>query len=58
MTLMKKSIDDNAYRSSCRATNGHRTQFTGIGAIVPTTNTVPLSTVSKAGDVSLSAPLT
>lgn len=44
MTLMKKSIEERAKRSSCLATNGQITQFTTMGTAVPTKKDRPLAT--------------
>ena len=49
---MKNSIDDSAPRSSCRATKGQSTQFTIIGAIVPTKKAMPLWTANNVTDAS------
>jgi hypothetical protein len=52
MTLMKKSIDERAKRSSCLATNGQITQLTTMGTAVPTKKDMPLATASTVVDES------
>lgn len=49
-TLIKNSMDESAYRTSCRATKGQKTQLTMMGAVVPTKSTRPLCSASRAAD--------
>jgi hypothetical protein len=51
MMLMKKSIAETAFRSSCLATKGHHIQLMTTAATTPTTNAVPRLMVVVTGVV-------